>query len=119
MSASESTAAKARLELVGCKVDMAFLKTIDEARETLKLSRSAFLREAVEEKLQRLGYDVAAIIPDRAGVGGRPRKAAALSVPASVILNETPGASLPLPPLPPVAEIPYVIKPRTKTKTKP
>jgi hypothetical protein len=63
---------------IGAFLDRELVFALDSGRGSL--SRSAFVREALVEKLQRCGVRVRAGIsdaPDRTGKGGRPRKAAA------------------------------------------
>ena len=60
-----------KFKLVGCWVDQEFLAQIDAARS--ELTRSQFLRDALQEKLQAAGIAVLrdkVVAPDRAGKGG-------------------------------------------------
>lgn len=68
--------------LIGCHVDAHFAAEIDRARKGH--SRSDFLRSALYQRLQDLGYKLPEEMkyaPDRAGKGGRPRKAASPASP--------------------------------------
>ena len=60
-----------KFKLVGCWVNLDFLKEIDEARG--ETGRSQFVRDALQEKLETKGVMVLrekVIAPDRAGKGG-------------------------------------------------
>lgn len=64
--------------LVGCYVDESFAAEIDRARGGK--SRSDFLREVLFNYLEKAGFtlkDEWKFAPDRAGKGGRPKKAVA------------------------------------------
>lgn len=68
-----------RQQLIALRVDAALLAEIDAKRG--RVSRSEFLRNAVYAELQSQGTELPASVtaaPDRAGKGGRPRKAAAI-----------------------------------------
>jgi len=63
-------------KFVGCYMTPDFLVQIDQARG--ELSRSQFLRDAIFEKLDSLGFAIArekVIAPDRTGKGGPKKKA--------------------------------------------
>lgn len=77
--------------LIGCWCDENFVAIIDEARG--HTSRSQFARDALREKLAKMGITVvldATIAPDRTGKGGpKPRRAGL----PNYALNDKPAAS--------------------------
>lgn len=64
-----------KFKLVGCWCDKDFLAEIEKARG--KVGRSQFVRDALVEKLEKMGIKIPrelTVAPDRAGVGGPKKK---------------------------------------------
>ena len=98
--------------MIGTWCDDAFIRRIDAARTKLSLTRSQFCREALAEKLGRMGINVGDVLttaPDRTGKGG-PQKRYPIGHMTHEQLNEV--SSKAPDPIAEAAEASYVVRKR-------